>query len=106
MSRRLNEIEQGQLSRSLARILFAELREINMATPKLQGLASAIHKLHFGLEDRAEKLSNRIAEADVKADKVFTGAHTALDGIEGHVTDVERYLAEIEGANGAPIIKP
>ncbi len=75
-----------------------------MATPKLSGLADAIHKLHYGLEHRADKLTHRIAEAETKADTTFKNAHATMDGIEGHVEDVERYLSEITGANGGPLL--
>lgn len=75
----------------------------NPMTPKVQGIASALAKLHHNLDDRADKLLARIETVDKRGDTAFKGAHARLDQSEAALGEVDSLLADLEKTNGGPI---
>lgn len=71
-------------------------------TPKLNGIASAMAKLHHGLDARADKLLERIEIADKRGEAAFAKAHARIDDAERAVADVEKFVEGLEGSNGGP----
>lgn len=72
-------------------------------TPKVQGIASALSKLHHNLDSRADKLMARIETVDQHSDTAFKGAHVRLDQSEASLGEVDAMLADLEKTNGGPI---
>jgi hypothetical protein len=88
-----------------ARVRECRLRErINAMTPKLAGVASAMAKLHHGLDARAEKLLARIETAERRGDEAFKKAHGKLDAADTAVGEVETFIAQLECTNGGPTL--
>lgn len=101
-SRNLTDIERGAIQILLDRALQAEVRHINDMTPKFKGVASELHKLAQGLDDRSAKLIERVRDADTKADSVFKATDDRLDGVESGLKDIEEFVASLDATNGPP----
>ena len=71
-------------------------------TPKVHGLAGALSKLHHGLDQRAEKLLQRIESANERSDAAFKAAHAKLDAADAAMADVETFIEGLEKTNGGP----
>ena len=71
-------------------------------TPKVSGIASAMSKLKFGFDRRADELLARIGDVDRRGNVAFSKAGERLDAAESSINDVEAMVAELEGSNGAP----
>ena len=72
----------------------------DMATPKLQGLAEAMKKLEFGLEDGAGKLLAKIETVGERGLKAINKGNTKVDGQSALVAEIEGFVNALEGANG------
>lgn len=73
---------------------------IDMATPKLQGLAKAMAMLEHNMEDGAGRLLAKIEAVGSRGEAAFVKGNTRVDGIAGRVADVESFVAALEGSNG------
>jgi hypothetical protein len=71
-------------------------------TPKLAGLTSAMAKLRHTVETEADKLAARIEGANTHSAAAFQKAHVVIDGTERDVSEIEAFIASLEGSNGAP----
>lgn len=71
-------------------------------TPKLAGLTSAMAKLRHTVETEADKLTSRIEGANMHSAAAFQKAHVVLDNTEKDVTEIESFIASLEGSNGSP----
>lgn len=76
------------------------LKDIEMATPKLQGLAKALAMLEHSVEDGAEKLLKKIESVGDRSEAAFAKGVTKVDGIASRVAEVESFVTALEGANG------
>lgn len=71
---------------------------------KLSAVATAIDKLHHGLDRRAENLLKRIEHVDQRADGAFGKAHKRLDDNDAALDTVDAMMADLEKAsNHAPL---
>jgi hypothetical protein len=73
---------------------------IDMATPKLQGLAKAMAMLEHNMEDGAGKLLAKIESVGSRGEAALTKGNTKIDGIGSRVAEVESFVTALEGANG------
>ncbi len=73
-------------------------------TPKLAGLTNAMATLQHGLEDQASKLLDRVNAANTRTGAAFAKANAQLSATEQAVTDVENFVASLEGSNGGPTL--
>lgn len=73
-------------------------------TPKLQGIAAAMAKLHHGLDDRAGKLLDRIAQTDQRGANVFAQAHKRIDAADGTLDEVNKLIDDLAKTNGGPTL--
>ena len=87
-------------------ILQRNPRLIEMATPKLQGLAKALAMLEHNVEDGAEKLLKKIESVGDRSEAAFAKSVSKVDGIASRVAEVESFVTALEGANGAPDDEP
>src|SRR5258708_691066 len=81
-----------------------ELLEGTEMTPKLAGLTNAMATLQHGLEDQASKLLDRVNAANTRTGAAFAKANAQLSATEQAVTDVENFVASLEGSNGGPTL--
>jgi hypothetical protein len=79
-----------------------EILEVIDMTPKLAGLTSAMAKLRHTVEAGADKLAARIEGANTHSAAAFQKAHVVLDNTEKDVSEIEEFIASLEGSNGAP----
>jgi hypothetical protein len=75
-------------------------------TPQFAGIGTALQKLKFNFNQDATKLTNRIANVDQRRSVAFEKANTSLDSAEAQVNEVESFVADLEGSNGAPTSTP
>lgn len=75
-------------------------RETDMATPKLQSLATAMAMLEHNMEDGAGKLLTKIQTVGERGTTAFAKGHAKVDGIGSRVAEVESFVVALEGANG------
>ena len=78
------------------------LERDNMATPKLQGVRQAMALLRHNLEADAEKLRVKIGNVDTERTGAFAAGHAELDATRKEIAEIQEFLADIEGSNGAP----
>jgi hypothetical protein len=96
-------ILHAKVERERLQTRIAFLERTQPMTPKVQGIASALAKLHHNLDDRADKLLARIETVDRRGDTAFKGAHARLDESEAALGEVDALLADLEKTNGGPI---
>lgn len=73
-----------------------------MATPKLQGVRQAMALLRHNLEADAEKLMAKIGNVDDERTSTFKAGHAELDATRKEISEIQEFLADIKGTNGAP----
>jgi hypothetical protein len=89
-----------QRDRLRERVAFLEGKR--SMTPKVQGVASALAKLHHSLDARAGQLLDRIAKVDAAGDAAFKKANGRLDVSDAALAEVEKLVADLEQTNGGP----
>jgi hypothetical protein len=96
-----SQIEVFRLCVRINRLRYEIVRNYRMtSTPKLQGLAKALAMMESGLEDGAGKLMTKIEEVNNRGLAALAKGHVKVDSKAGLVTEIEGFVAALEGSNG------
>lgn len=71
-----------------------------MATPFLQGLTKAMDMLEHDLESDAQGLMAKIQTVGQRGKAAMAKGHARIDGVASRVTEVDKFVTELEGSNG------
>ena len=71
-------------------------------TPKLQGLTTAMGLLKSRIETESDKLIARVEAANAKTGSAFAKANATLDEAASGLSEIESFIASLEGSNGGP----